>query len=59
LGVDPKKVIAGGGSAGGHVAACTGVVSKFDAKGEDLNVSSRPNALALFNPAVMLAPLHG
>ena len=41
------------------MAACTGVVSKFDAKGEDLNVSSRPNALALCNPAVMLAPFHG
>ena len=26
LGVDPDRVIASGGSAGGHVAACTGVI---------------------------------
>ena len=27
LGVDPNRIVAGGGSAGGHIAACTGVDS--------------------------------
>ena len=50
LGVDPNKVLAGGGSAGGHVAAATGTTSGMEEDGEDLTVSSRPNALVLFNP---------
>ncbi len=52
LGVDPEKVAAGGGSAGGHVAATTGVIDGLDEKGEDKMVSSRPVALVLFNPVI-------
>ncbi len=51
LGVDPDRIAAGGGSAGGHVAATTGVIDGLDEEGEDLSVSSAPNALVLFNPA--------
>lgn len=50
LGVDPDRIAAGGGSAGGHVAAATGTLPGFDEPGEDANISSRPNALVLFNP---------
>ncbi len=50
LGIDPDRVAAGGGSAGGHVAAATGCTKGFEEPGEDKNVSSRPNALVLFNP---------
>ncbi len=50
LGVDPKRVAAGGGSAGGHVAAATGTVKGLDEEGEDAGTSSRPDALVLFNP---------
>jgi acetyl esterase len=57
LGVNPDKIVAGGGSAGGHVAACTGVIEGFDEKNEDPNISSKPNALVLFNPAVELVEL--
>ena len=57
LGVDPDRIAAGGGSAGGHVAACTGVIKGFDAKGEDSKISSVPNAMVLYNPPCVLAPV--
>ncbi len=50
LGVDPERIAAGGGSAGGHVAAATGTLEGIEQEGEDLSVSSKPNALLLFNP---------
>ena len=50
LGVDPKRIAAGGGSAGGHVAAAVATVPGLDAPGEDLSVSCLPDALVLFNP---------
>ncbi len=50
LGIDPDKLAAGGGSAGGHVAAAAGTVEGLEEEGEDLSVSSRPNALVLMNP---------
>jgi len=59
LGVSPSKVAAGGGSAGGHVAAAIGTVPGFEAKGENHGISSVPNALLLFNPAVVLALIPG
>ena len=50
LGVDPKCVAAGGGSAGGHVAAATGNCPGLEEEGENLKVSSKPDVLVLFNP---------
>ncbi|MCG9792280.1 alpha/beta hydrolase [Flavobacterium algicola] len=52
LGIDPEQVIASGGSAGGHVAVCTGVIEGFDEINENLKISSVPNAMILFNPVV-------
>jgi acetyl esterase/lipase len=52
LGIDPQKIAASGGSAGGHLAACTGTVSGY---GSD----ERPNAMILFNPACTLAAIDG
>lgn len=59
LGVDEDRVVAGGGSAGGHVAACTATLDHFEHPGEDHSISSRPDALALFNPALVLASIPG
>jgi len=50
LGIDPKRIAAGGGSAGGHVAAAAALSKGFDEPGEDTTVSCRPDALVLFNP---------
>lgn len=49
LQIDAGKIIAGGGSAGGHLAAAADL-TQLEAPGEDHNISPRPNALVLFNP---------
>lgn len=59
LGIDPNRVAAGGGSAGGHLAGALGTISAFDEPNEDTTISAVPNALALFNPALVLAPVEG
>lgn len=52
LGIDPNKIIAGGGSADGQVAACAGVIEGHDAKNENAKISSIPDALVRFNPVI-------
>ena len=61
LGIDPDRLAASGGSAGGHIAACAAMTPGLDAKDEDASVSSKPNALVLFNPVLDLRNLgrHG
>lgn len=56
LGIDPNRLAAGGGSAGGHVAAATGTTKAIEEADEDKAVSSVPNALALFNPVYNNGP---
>ncbi|MBL8173807.1 MAG: alpha/beta hydrolase [Bryobacterales bacterium] len=55
LGIDANRIAAGGGSAGGHLAAATALLPGYEEQGENTGISSRPNALVLFNPAVILA----
>ena len=59
MGIDPSRIAAGGGSAGGHVAACTGVIKTNDEPNEDSEISSVPNAMILFNPALVLGNVEG
>lgn len=50
LGVDPQRIAAGGGSAGGHLAAFAGLVDGQDDPQDDLKIPCKPKALVLFNP---------
>src|SRR6185295_7468462 len=50
LGIDPQKIIASGGSAGGHVAAATALFDGVDETSDDIKVSSAPNAMVLYFP---------
>lgn len=49
LGIDPKRIGVGGGSAGGHLAASLGTIHVDD--------PAAPKLMALFNPATVLAPI--
>jgi acetyl esterase len=55
LGVDPVRIAAGGGSAGGQVALSAGVFENHE--GAEATVSSKPNALVLFNPVIDLTSM--
>jgi len=59
FGIDPNRVVSGGGSAGGHVAASTGTLPKHEEPGEDIKISSVPNALVLYNPVLITANAKG
>ena len=51
LGIDPKRVVAYGWSAGAHLAASAAM---FDADASRDSVSARPDALVLVSPALSL-----
>lgn len=56
LGVDPNRLAAGGGSAGGHVAAAAGTLAAYEEAGENLAISSKPDALVIYNGVVDNGP---
>jgi len=58
LGIDPKRIGAGGGSAGGHLAGIAGTLEGGEEPDEDKSVSSRPDAMVMFNPALVLPSLE-
>ena len=54
--IDPDKLVGGGGSAGGHLAAACAVIDGFNDEQDDLTISCQPNALVLFNPVIDNGP---
>ncbi len=54
--IDPDKIAASGGSAGGHLAAATAMIRDYNEDSDDLSVSCVPNALVLFNPVIDNGP---
>jgi acetyl esterase/lipase len=56
FGVDPDRIVASGGSAGGHLAAAAALINKYNETSDNTTVSCRPNALVLFNPVIDNGP---
>ena len=56
LSINPERIAAAGGSAGGHLAAVSGNIELFDNKDENLSISSKPNLLILYNPVLDFGP---
>jgi len=52
LGVDANRIVASGGSAGGHLAAACFTNESLNESSDDLAISPKPNALVLFNPVI-------
>ena len=56
LGIDARRIAAGGGSAGGQLAAALGVAVPLPDPAADPLAPTRPDALLLLNPMLDLAP---
>lgn len=52
MGIDTSRIVASGGSAGGHLAACTALIDDVEEETDNKNISPKPFALVLFNPVV-------
>jgi acetyl esterase len=55
LNIHPNKIVASGGSAGGHLAVAADLTN-LEEPSENSAISSRPDALVLFNPVINTGP---
>jgi acetyl esterase/lipase len=59
LGIDLSRIVASGGSAGGHLAVSTATLTHHNDPTDDLSISAQPNAMVLFNPVVLTTEIPG
>lgn len=52
LNIVSDKIIASGGSAGGHLAACTAMIDDVFESTDDLSIDPKPHLLVLLNPVL-------
>ena len=52
LGVHPDRIVASGASGGGHLSLCAAMLEAYDEPGDPVEISCKPNALALFSPVI-------
>lgn len=52
FGISTSQIIASGGSAGGHLAASTYYIERYNDPKDDLTISCKPSALVLYNPVI-------
>ncbi|MEP5341823.1 MAG: alpha/beta hydrolase [Algibacter sp.] len=50
--INTDKIVAAGGSAGGHLAAATTLLEELNEPNEDLSISTKVSALVLYNPVI-------
>jgi acetyl esterase/lipase len=54
--IDTSKIVAAGGSAGGHLAAATALIVDYNESSDNQSISCIPNALVLYNPVIDNGP---
>lgn len=54
--IDTSKIVASGGSAGGHLAAATALIEGYNESTDNLTISCVPNTLVLYNPVLDNGP---
>lgn len=54
--IDTSKIVAAGGSAGGHLAAATALINDYNESSDNKSTSCIPNALVLYNPVIDNGP---
>jgi len=54
--INISKIVAAGGSAGGHLAAATALVKDYNETTDNVAISCVPNSLVLYNPVIDNGP---